>query len=89
MSRHLFLGGPWDGQDHEVDDGSWHWLVPTSMPLGVVHYTAHRVYLQPPTLQHGPSQTWLVFVTGLLPDLDRVMDLLYQLDVPPEQRWLR
>jgi hypothetical protein len=104
MSRHLFLGGPWDGQVREVDPTP-HIVVPTVSGSHLTDdfyctqhiYDAHRFYLQPPTFQHGPSRSWLVYVRPPLERLraaiergesfnDHVLHLLYQHDVPPEIR---
>lgn len=87
--KRLFLGGPWDGQAREVVKG---WgdaiVVPilsdAALPARAV-YLLHRFYLQPPTFQHGPSQTWLIYVAGPMPDTDRVLGLLYRLNIPPEE----
>lgn len=99
MSRHLFLGGPWDGQVHEVDPTP-HIVVPTldrSRLCSQHAYTAHRFYRRSSTFQHGPSQTWLIYICGPIERLraavelgesfnDRVLHLLYQHAVPPEIR---
>lgn len=88
MSRHLFLGGPWDGRVEDVDPTP-HIVVPTVDRAGTCSqhtYSAHRFYLRPPTFQYGPSQTWRVYVCGPVPYFDHVLRLMYQLDVPPEIR---
>lgn len=96
MSKHLFLGGSWDGRVQHVDSLS-HIVVPTvdsdwvagEVVFSQQVYSGHRYLARwphPCVRQVDVAECWQLYVHGPLPDDDTVQRALWR-HRPPLWRW--